>query len=92
MNTFLDETRSVRVDAGLACARQLRMSPTVFALLSAEKPATQPWGDFLIEAAIFRIITARNMRGDYRGGHTLSVGIFGGLSGGPDDRQNGGGR
>lgn len=88
-NALLDETRTVRIDVGLPWLKQLRVSPTVFELLSEEKPANMSWGDFLLTAALCYVRCARDIRGDFRGSNRLGVRLFGPVSEQPDSRQNG---
>jgi len=88
-NALLDETRSERIDLGLPWLKQLRVSPTVFELLSEEKPANMSWGDFLLTAALCYVRCARDIRGDFRGSNRLGVRLFGPVSDQPDSRQNG---
>ncbi len=90
-NAFLDETRTERLDIGLPFLRQLRLSPTLENLLAEEKPANQSWGDYFLTAAVNQALSARNVRGDWRGSNRLIVRLVGSLSGDPDNRRNGGG-
>jgi hypothetical protein len=76
-NAFLDETRTERIDLGLPFLKQIRVSPTISALLMEEKPANQTWGDFFLTAAVNHIFHARNMRGDWRGCNRLMVRLLG---------------
>lgn len=77
MNACLDETRSERIDVGLVFMRQLRLSPTLAEVLADEKPAVQTWGDFALSAMVEKVVTARMVRGDYRGVIRLLVRLVG---------------
>lgn len=78
MNALLDETRSERLDLGLSFMRQLRVSPTVAALLAEEKPAAMSWGDFATLGMIHLIMSWRSSRGDVRGVIRQGVSLVGG--------------
>jgi hypothetical protein len=89
-SALLDETRSERLDLGLVVMKQLRLSPTLAEVLGEEKPATQTWGDFALAAMVEKVVTARSLRGDYRGVIRLLVRLVGqpsdGAAGGPAQR------
>lgn len=87
MNSLLDETRSDRLDLGLAFIRQLRVSPTVAEVLAEEKPAAQTWGDFAILSMVSFAVMARMVRGDLRGVIRLLVRLVGQPADGADGRQ-----
>lgn len=56
MNALLDETRTERLDLGMSFLPQLRVSPTVRAMLLEAKPANQSWADFATEAMVVRAL------------------------------------
>lgn len=77
MNALLDEKRTARLEIGLPWMKQLRVSPTVEAVLLEEKPASVTWGDFAILAMVLFCFIARIVRGDVRGVIRLGVRLAG---------------
>ena len=83
MNALLHESRSRLIEPGLPYLRQLRLSPTVAAVLEAEKLDTETWGDFAVLGMIVLANMRRASRGDLRGVIRLHVGIVGAPPDGP---------
>jgi hypothetical protein len=82
MNALLDETRSKLIETGLPFLRQLRASPTVAALLEAEKLDNETWADFSLLGMITLASMRRMVRADLRGVIRLGVGIVGAVTDG----------
>ena len=83
MNALLDETRSTRIEFDLPWLRELKVAPTVKAILLEEKPSNMGWGDFAIFAMLTFVLIARIVRFDIRGVIGLGVRLVGAR---PDDR------
>jgi hypothetical protein len=77
MNVLTDETKSDRIEFGLAQLRELKVSPTVKALLLEEKPANMGWGEFAVFAMLTYAFIARIIRFDIGGVIRLGVRLIG---------------
>jgi len=83
MNVLLDETKTDRIEFGLDLIRELKVQPTVKAILLEDKPNNMGWGDFAIFTMLTFCFMARIMRFDVRGVIRLGVRLVGAI---PDDR------
>lgn len=84
MNALLDETKGDRIEFGLSFLRELKVQPTVKAILLEEKPSNMGWGDFAIFSMLGFVFIARIMRFDVRGVIRLGVRLVGVI---PDDQD-----
>lgn len=82
MNALLNETRSKLLEPGLPFLRQLRVSPSIAALLDAEKQDNESWADFALLGMITLASMRRMVRADIRGVIRLGVGIVGAVADG----------
>jgi hypothetical protein len=63
-NAFLDETRTIRVDVLHPLCKQLRLTPTLYAVLDRAKPTHMSWPQFFAFAACHFAIAEPTIRGD----------------------------
>lgn len=82
MNRLLDETRTKNVELSLPMLAQLRMAPSVAALLKAEKGTSETWGDFATRGMVALACMRRIVRDQLGDANALLVGLIGGA---PDE-------
>ena len=83
MNVLLDQTKTARIEFGLPFLREVKVQPTVHAILLEEKPSNLGWGDFAIFTMLAFVFIARIMRFDVRGVIRLGVRLVGAI---PDNQ------
>ena len=92
MTCLLNESRTIRIDAELPDGpKQLRLQPTLWALLNKAKPTDESWATFLIKNTLRWYLIAPSMSLDVEGVHWRSGRIAGHITDKPIG-HNGNGR